>query len=538
MKKHADQPNNVPEVSRRSFLGQTIAGAAALGHYSAVKTFAAQPNPGLPNSKVVIVRNPNAVNKDGSVNAQLVEAMVAEAMTTFTGKETLADAWKTIVKPEDAVSLKVNGLGLSGIKETPMINHFAAVSDAIVKGVTLAGTDQSKMVIWDRDDGELTAAGYKLQTSDGALRVMGNNKAGYSAKQYTVGKKKSRLSKSLTDLSNVLINVPVLKSHMLAGSTGALKNHYGTIDNPRSMHKANCTNPGIPQINELNEIRSKQRLVVYDALLGVSDGGPWWKKAAIWHNGAILVATDPVAVDAVALKMLNDRRAEEGLKSVDHKTGYLAMCQDLKIGNANLANIDIVEKNIGQNMKKHVLRFGVLAIAAAAFLSALSCAGASRNREESEASDTPFKIQAFGDWQDVENGYLTYTAQTMFDLINGGAELYIMQGMVDGIFHKMNGKDTQLYDALFMNFGNEDNALQMFEMRVGDLVEPVQIPGYPLSMAAARTLKGSAIVYVQFKAIYGELNFTGFADSESAIKTSAQFLSHFTMAIQQGMGHR
>jgi uncharacterized protein (DUF362 family) len=77
----------------------------------------------------------------------------------------------------------------------------------------------------------------------------------------------------LTTQVDGVLNLPILKQHMLAGMTGALKNNFGCIHNPNKMHLDNC-DPYIAEVNAVPAIRDKQRLVIMDALRPVVDNGP------------------------------------------------------------------------------------------------------------------------------------------------------------------------------------------------------------------------------------------------------------------------
>jgi len=56
-----------------------------------------------------------------------------------------------------------------------------------------------------------------------------------------IGQLGERLSKDLTQRTNILINLPVLKDHDGAGVTIGLKNMYGVIHNPNKYHPNGCT---------------------------------------------------------------------------------------------------------------------------------------------------------------------------------------------------------------------------------------------------------------------------------------------------------
>ena len=105
---------------------------------------------------------------------------------------------------------------------------------------------------------------------------------------------------------DALINVPALKEHGIAGFTSALKNHYGTIDRPGSLHSSYC-DPAIAELNALPVIRDKTRLVVGDFIRIC----PYdWNRMT--KENRIAMSADPVAHDAVARQLLVDRRTADG----------------------------------------------------------------------------------------------------------------------------------------------------------------------------------------------------------------------------------
>ena len=82
-------------------------------------------------------------------------------------------------------------------------------------------------------------------------------------------------------------------------------------------------------------------------MAGLYEGGPWWQPGNIWPYGGILVATDPVAIDAVMLKIIDEKRKEESLPSVKDIAKNLLLSENLGIGTSNLDAINLVEINMG-----------------------------------------------------------------------------------------------------------------------------------------------------------------------------------------------
>jgi uncharacterized protein (DUF362 family) len=280
--------------------------------------------------------------------------MLDKAMTAFVDKATLADAWGEYFSPDDIIGLKINANSLRDFRGTEVVSHYTSLASAIIEGCRKAGIKGGNFVIWERSEQELDNAGFKVGSESGSPRVLGTKKArresggiGFASEASPVGDHSTHVSRILTDICTSMINIPVLKDHRQAGITGALKNHYGSIDNPFEFHDNGCTGPGIPEINAIPVIRKKQRLIIGDMLFCVYNGGPRWRREYFWPCGKIIVGTDPVAVDRVMMKLLDEKRRLEDLPPVEPRAGNLALSEKLGLGTANPDKIDLVEIEMG-----------------------------------------------------------------------------------------------------------------------------------------------------------------------------------------------
>ena len=303
-------------------------------------------------SKVVLVRHPAVVDSAGKVQAPLLQEILDKAITTFSGRSTVADSWRQYFSPDDVVGLKINTLGLMNVRGTDYTQHFGAFIQALASGLRRAGIKDRNMVVWDRSEEEMTEAGLTIQKDPGAMRVMANKAArrgagDYAETTYPVGGLTSRVSRILAEVCTSFINIPVPKTHGNAVFTCSLKNHYGTIDNPSQMHANSCSNPGIAEVNAIPIIRKKEKLVVSDALLLVPEQGPRWDPRFIRPFGGVIVGTDPVAVDAVALKILDDQREKDGLERIASRVPHLALADQLGLGKSRFEDIDLAAINLG-----------------------------------------------------------------------------------------------------------------------------------------------------------------------------------------------
>lgn len=345
---------NTSDITRRKFIkatsvsavGFSLLGALPLNikerlnqEYSRIK------------SRIVLVRNPNVINEEGIVDSNILLDMLEKAIMRYSGEKSAANFWKNNFVKDKTIGLKVNTLGLNSIANTTLINHFTAFTDAVIESCKKAGINQDRFIIWDRSEEELISAGYKIQKEKGSVRVLGcvesrrgDGGIGYTEEEFSVGDKKTRLAKILTDMCDSIINIPLIKDHGQSGFTGALKNHYGSINNAREFHANNCTSPGIPEVNAIPMIQKKQKLIIANALSCVFNGGPRWDRKFIWNYGGILIGTDPVAIDTVMLNIINEKRGLEGLSPIsDNIARHIKLANELGLGTNKLNEIDLIE---------------------------------------------------------------------------------------------------------------------------------------------------------------------------------------------------
>jgi len=341
--------------TRRKFIKQSVATTSGL--FLASQFPLSVFSKPLSKSKVVIAHSDNVIDADGLVNPEILQKLIDQSMLELSGKKNLKDAWRKYFTTEDIIGFKVNANSYSALEGTPMVNHYPLLTESILNSLQQANISTSNAVIWERTDKELATMGYSIQKEKGKLRVMGtkpeynspadaDGQPGFSDINFPVGDKTTRLSNILENETTAMINLPALKSHRLAGVTGALKNHYGSIDNPRDFHDDDCCNPGIAEINNISTIRDKHKLVICNALMGLWDGGPRWNRANLWMEGSLILGEDPVAVDTVMLKLIDQKRIEAGLSPVAPMAKHLQLSEEIGLGNSNLNTIELIKLNI------------------------------------------------------------------------------------------------------------------------------------------------------------------------------------------------
>ncbi|MDR3736410.1 MAG: DUF362 domain-containing protein [Acidobacteriaceae bacterium] len=328
--------------SRREFLKEAAAGVALLGAESKLALAAQDKHAG--KSRVVIVHDKSLRGPAGDAPEEArVAAILDRAMEAYFQQKNPITPWKQIVHPNQVVSLKVNTIAGKGLS-----THVALVN-AICERLQQSGVRPGNIIVWDRTNHELEAAGFKIATDTNHVRCFGTDSVGYEDAVLTSGMVKTQLSKIVTQ-SDVIINVPVLKHHGGAGITMAMKNMYGVIKNPSDQHGNNC-NPYVADLNTLPELHRKLRFVVGDIFTCVYAGGPRYKPEYAWNHNQLIVGEDHVAIDYLGWQIIEKKRAEKGLKSLEDSHSaprYIATAADSqhKLGTNDPGRILLTELSI------------------------------------------------------------------------------------------------------------------------------------------------------------------------------------------------
>ena len=341
MKKGEDvkKPHFESSISRRGFLSGISRAAAAVPLMKTASLFGEKKNDESLESvkdsisKVVIAQRKN-VFSGNSINRAVVEEMFDESLKALTGAKSANEAWELILPDinfaKDVVSLKINCISRH-------VSTHREVSFAIAKSLMESGVPENNIIMWDRTDRELKRAGYEINTGKKGIRCFGTDHdgIGYDEPFLLPAGCNAQVSRILSEYTDYLINVPLLKNHRNSGVTYCLKNHFGTFYNPKDFHKSGIT-PIIPQLNDRPEVRKKTVLHVGDALYGVARGGPGGPPT-FTYNG-LMLGFDPVAMDYQAKKILE----ENGCDTL-HKEQFIDMAsKKYNLGNSEPEKIKII----------------------------------------------------------------------------------------------------------------------------------------------------------------------------------------------------
>ncbi|MGD0801579.1 MAG: DUF362 domain-containing protein [Terracidiphilus sp.] len=297
--------------NRRDFLKTAATGAVLLGSQSKLGLAAMlDQHVESAKSKVVVARDAALHGADGQLDEKRVQALLDRAIATYTGQAKPVEAWKHIVPVGKVIGLKVNGLGGKGIS-----THLALVL-AVCERLQQAGVKPGEIVVWDRNARDLQGCGLTINTDPSRIRVYGSDVAGYEDQPVAFGSVKVKLAKILSRECAMVLNLPILKDHESAGITFSMKNMYGVIQRPDDLHDGGC-NPAVADLNCIPAIREKVRFTIGDAISSVYDGGPGFHPERLWQPNALIIGEDRVAVDHTAWQMIERKRAEVGIPTLE-----------------------------------------------------------------------------------------------------------------------------------------------------------------------------------------------------------------------------
>jgi len=334
--------NLLPEasgLSRRDFLRHGLSAAAVLAAAGAASRLLAQSAASAksavpdqktalpPKSRVIVITHPETIVRGYDANRPVLEKMIERAVREFSGADSAEKAWRLVAADGDRVSIKITRAGGPNLRTHDEIPQYIARRLTETNHVA-----PDRICAWDRED----LAPQQLELSDPFLLP--------SRRQET------RLRAALVKDTTCIINLPVLKMHSGAGASLALKNHFGSINNPSAFHGWEHGEmwKSIAELSNLDPIKSRTRLVLIDATRPLFDGGPEDHEQFRWTFGGLLLGTDPVAVEATALDLLEKKRAAvhgaprpvtDGRKVVD-------WAQKIGLGQADRARIDLVTINL------------------------------------------------------------------------------------------------------------------------------------------------------------------------------------------------
>ncbi len=281
--------------------------------------------------KVGVARNPRVWTDENGVDADVLAGVVDGAMMWFTGADSAEKAWGSLFGSDETIGLKPNGLGgFELATATALLAH-------VVDRLTGVGVKRENIIVWEQNPWFIGNCGVPIDDPPwGIQAVLTSDSLGQRVTQGTIDQP---LTSVVTERVDAFINLPIFKDHAMAGVTLSMKNHYGTVEEPRVLH--GDFERAVADLASIPAIKDKTRLILCDMTHCVVEGGPMGLPH--FFPGAVMVANDMVAHDAVGLAILEEERKERGLPSLAEArrpVRYIAAAQERGVGIAELAKID------------------------------------------------------------------------------------------------------------------------------------------------------------------------------------------------------
>jgi hypothetical protein len=293
--------------------------------------------------------------------------MVDRLVLAVTGQTNVGKAWASLISADDKIGIKISAAG------GELFTTHHDVVNAIVDGLAAAGHPRSSIIVWDRSLAGTKDAGYRPGADGYQLKAIAP-RDGYDAKATVsaplLGKliwgdldytSDQRMMVPLSDTENTsslshfsrllstevtkIINVPVMSNTEANGIAGCLYNvTIPNIDNWRRFAQGSAFGAeSIAEIYSNPLIAKKVVFNLMDGLLGQYAGGPQSQPNYALHHATLYASKDPVALDAVALKRLDQWRTRAGLPGIGHTADYVQSATALGLGNSAPNRIEFKE---------------------------------------------------------------------------------------------------------------------------------------------------------------------------------------------------
>jgi len=336
-------------------------------------------------SRVAYLENPNLLN-NYDPKPEAVKKAVISLLTTLTGKDKPADAWKDLgISPDDTVAVKIAALG------DPRTSTSKEVVKAVTDSLTDAGVKPDNIIIWDRLERDMTRSGFNVSNAKGKIQtravIAGANSdipgLGWDSEtppyfnptmgQLIYGDLKfqpslldgmpgssppaggadrtpywSYYTKLITRKDVKVVNLGTMTSDSDLGIYGCCASlALGSLDNNRRLLKPNADqDTSIGEILISDPLKPKTVLHISDGLVIKFAGNRSFDANYASTPGILLASKDPVALDAMAIDRFEKLCANPGpgippipkIGNVPHIAGAALV----GAGNADPAKIEIL----------------------------------------------------------------------------------------------------------------------------------------------------------------------------------------------------
>jgi hypothetical protein len=313
----------------------------------------------VPGQSIVYAAHDPAAIKEYRTNPAVVRGMVNRLVLAVTGQPDLARAWGSLVSPDDKIGIKISAAG------GELFTTHRDIVNAIVDGLVAAGHARNTIIVWDRGLGGIKEAGYRPESEGYQIKSIAPHDGydptviftapipgkliwgdfEYRTDRGTVPiisdqeqtSEQSHFSRIISGEVTKIINVPVMSDSASCGVAGCLYNvTIPNIDNWRRFTQGYRFGEGaIAEIYRTPVIGPKVVLNIMDGLVGQYAGGPQSQPNYAVHHATIFASKDPVAIDTLAVRQIEEWRAKARLAPIAPLSQHVRAAAQLRIGNSD-----------------------------------------------------------------------------------------------------------------------------------------------------------------------------------------------------------
>ena len=244
-------------ITRRDFLrdsaAATLAGTFLLGSGQRLSAQTTK------TTRVILIRAQDVLDDRNTINVPVLNQMLDESVATLVNENDPLQAWRQLIKPDDMVGIKTN--------RYPSLPVPSELEQALKGRVRDAGVDEENISILD-----------------GGV-----------------------LEDPIFQKATALINTRPMRAHSYSGVGTCIKNYIRFIPDRPSIHPDGCAE--LASIWKLPIVRGKTKLNILVMLTPLfHTSGMRVSPQYLWTYKGLVVGTDPVAVDATGLRIIQAKR--------------------------------------------------------------------------------------------------------------------------------------------------------------------------------------------------------------------------------------
>jgi len=288
----------------------------------------------------------------------VISRMVAGLVCAVTGKADPNSAWHSLVKPGEKVGIKVSTL------PGPVGGTHPEIARAVVEGLVAAGINPNDIIVWDRRREDLVQAGYdkvpglnlrwiekgggfdsRAVVSSAAIGQLVYGDLTFKESRNSLSEilgptaqlsNESHLPVLLSREIDKVINIPSLCDSYNTGVFGALAGMtIGILDNNRRFGKGDgYGDSALASVYADERIGRKVALTIMDGMALQYAGGPYPSPVNCVSYGALFASRDPVAIDATALRLIDEQRQLSSMPKASEDGGHVKEAEANGLGNA------------------------------------------------------------------------------------------------------------------------------------------------------------------------------------------------------------